>query len=101
MIRNMNINVLDIILVLLVVACVIAGYFKGLLRSVISFAKYALGLPLSFFIADKYSAQIYNSLFRETALNKVTSALEQSANIDSVVSSVKAVSYTHLRAHET
>ena len=29
MIRNMNINVLDIILVLLVVACVIAGYFKG------------------------------------------------------------------------
>ena len=89
MIRNMNINVLDIILVLLVVACVIAGYFKGLLRSVISFAKYALGLPLSFFIADKYSAQIYNSLFREAALNKVTSALEQSANIDSVVSSVK------------
>lgn len=50
MIRNMNINVLDIILVLLVVACVIAGYFKGLLRSVISFAKYALGLPLSFLL---------------------------------------------------
>ncbi len=89
MIRNMNINVLDIVLVLLVVICILAGYFKGLLRSVISFAKYAVGIPLAFFTADKYSSQIYNSLFREMALNKVTAAIEQSANIDSVVASVE------------
>ena len=61
----MQINILDIILVLSVAACIVAGYFKGLLRSVISFAKYAVGIPLAFFTADKYSAQVYNSFFRE------------------------------------
>ncbi len=85
----MNINILDVVLVLLVVVCVLAGYFRGLFRSVISFAKYAVGIPLAFFFADKYSTQIYNSLFREAALKKVTDSIEQTANIDSVVSSVK------------
>ena len=85
----MQINILDIILVLSVAACIVAGYFKGLLRSVISFAKYAVGIPLAFFTADKYSAQIYNSFFREIALNKVTNGIENSANIDSLAESVK------------
>ena len=85
----MQINILDIILVLSVAACIVAGYFKGLLRSVISFAKYAVGIPLAFFTADKYSAQVYNSFFREIALNKVTNGIENSANIDSLAESVK------------
>lgn len=85
----MQINILDIILVLSVAACIVAGYFKGLLRSVISFAKYAVGIPLAFFVADKYSAQVYNSFFREIALNKVTKGIENSANIDSLAESVK------------
>lgn len=53
--------------------------------SLISFVRFAVGVPLSFFISNTYSPVIYNQYVKEFAIEKITSQIDSSANIDAFV----------------
>lgn len=85
----MSINYIDIILIVIFASCVAAGYARGFLLSLISFAKYIVGFPLAFYVADTFSLPFYNKFVSGAALEKISQGLADSANIDSFVASVR------------
>lgn len=85
----MSVNYIDIILIVIFAACIAAGYARGFLLSLISFAKYIIGFPLAFYVADTYSLPFYNRFVSDAALEKISQGLADSADIDSFVSSVR------------
>lgn len=85
----MNINFIDIALIVVFAACIAAGYARGFILSLISFAKLIISFPLAFFVADNYSLSFYDKYVSAAALEKISQDLADSANIDSFVSSVR------------
>ena len=85
----MQINFIDLILIIIFAACVAGGYARGLVLSVISLAKYLVGIPLAFFAADELSRPVYDRFISEAALQKISEGITQSADIDSFTASVK------------
>lgn len=85
----MSVNYIDIILIVIFAACILDGYARGFLLSLISFAKYIIGFPLAFYVADTYSLPFYNQFVSGAALEKISQGLSDSANIDSFVSAVR------------
>lgn len=86
----MSVNYIDIILIVIFASCVAAGYARGFLLSLISFAKYIVGFPLAFYVADTFSLPFYNKFVSGAALEKISQGLADSANIDSFVASVRS-----------
>lgn len=85
----LSVNFIDVVLFLILAACIAGGYFRGFLLSVISFAKYIVGIPFAFWVADSLSGGIYEKFVSQAALKKISSGLSQTADIDSFVSSVR------------
>lgn len=85
----MVINYIDILLVIIFAASIAAGYARGLVLSLISFAKYIIGFPLAFYVADTYSAGFYDRFVESSAFERVAQGLSTTADIDSFVSSVQ------------
>lgn len=85
----MNINFIDIALIVVFAACIAAGYARGFVLSLISFARLIVSFPLAFYVADTYSGTFYDKYVSSAALEKISQGLADSANIDSFVSSVR------------
>lgn len=85
----MIVNYIDIILIVVFAACIAAGYARGFLLSLISFARYIIGFPAAFYVADTYSLAFYERFISSTALEKISQGLSDSADIDSFVSAVR------------
>ncbi len=85
----MVINYIDILLVILFAASIAAGYAKGFVLSLISFAKYIIGFPLAFYVADTYSSDVYERFVQSQVLERVSEGLSTAADIDSFVASVR------------
>lgn len=85
----MAVNYIDIILLVIFAASIACGYGRGLVLSLISFAKYLIGFPLAFYVADTYSASFYERFVQSRAVEYTAEALNSTADIDSFVSSVK------------
>lgn len=82
-------NFIDIILIVLALLTVIHGYSNGLIRSLISLLKYIIGLPVAFFVSDKYNIAVYNNFVREAAVQKVAEGISSSADLNAFSDSVK------------
>lgn len=85
----MSINFIDIILFVIFAACIAGGYSRGFLLSLISFAKYIVGVPLAFWAASDLSVPFYEKYVSQAALERISAGLAGSADIDSFVSSVR------------
>ncbi len=55
------------------------------MSSLVSFVRFAVGVPLSFFVSNTYSTVIYNEYVKNLAVEKITSQIDNSANIDAFV----------------
>lgn len=82
-------NYIDLFFMVLIILMIIAGYARGFLQSLLSFARFLVGVPLSFYISDKYYSVVYNNYVKDYALGKITSGIEGSVNVDEYVLSIK------------
>lgn len=82
-------NYIDIFFIVLIILMILAGYARGFLQSLMSFARFLVGVPLSFYVSDKYYSVIYNNYVKDYALGKIISGIESSANIDEYALSIK------------
>ena len=48
-------NFIDLSIIILILLIVWEGYARGFIVSLLSLVRFAVGIPVSFFIADKYS----------------------------------------------
>lgn len=81
-------NIIDIILIVAVLLFILHGYFKGFLVSVLSLARYLLGLPLCYFVAKNCSEPLYNALLRETINTQVAQTVE-GTGINGVITGIR------------
>ena len=71
-------NYIDIFILVLFVVIVFEGYARGFVVSLLSLARIAVGIPVSFLVADKCSNMVYTNYFRETNSQNVLTGIEKS-----------------------
>lgn len=71
-------NFIDIFILILFVVIVFEGYARGFLVSLLSLVRIAVGIPVSFLIADRFSNTVYTNYFRETISANVLKGIESS-----------------------
>ena len=81
-------NFIDLSIIILILLIVWEGYARGFIVSLLSLVRFAVGIPVSFFIADKYSLALYNSHFRENISSRIFADIE-STGISEYIASVK------------
>ena len=81
-------NIVDIVLIVLVLLIILHGYFKGFLVSVLSLARYVLGIPLCYFLAKNGSEPLYNALLRESISASVAQTVE-GTGLDGAISGIR------------
>ena len=81
--------IIDLILVVIFLATIYSGYARGLVLSLLSFARYLIGFPLAFFVANTYSNDVYNLFVKDAAEKTVSENLSSTVDIDALVSSVQ------------
>lgn len=84
----MNLNIVDIVLVVVALLIILHGYFKGFLVSVLSLARYALGIPFCYFVAKNCCEPLYNALLRESISTQVAQTVENTG-LDSAVAGIR------------
>ncbi len=82
-------NILDLILIFIIAATVAASYSRGFVLSLVSLVRYAVGMPVAFFVADRYNMVIYSRFVRDEAVSRVSQAIQSSADINGFASSVR------------
>lgn len=82
-------NYIDIVFIVIILATIIAGYSKGFVLSLISFARYIIGFPAAFFVADKYNALVYSSVVRSAALQEIQSSIADYADTDTYIGAIR------------
>ena len=85
----MEINFIDLILIVIFIGTILQGYARGFILSLISFAKYLVGVPLSFFIADSYNVAVYNNFVKDAVSQKISDGLSSAGDIDSFTASLQ------------
>lgn len=81
-------NIVDIILIAAVLLIILHGYFKGFLVSVLSLARYALGIPFCYYLAKNASEPLYNALIRESVSARIAQGIDNTG-IDSIIAGVR------------
>lgn len=81
-------NYVDLFIVVVFLIIVLEGYARGFFVSLLSLIRFAVGIPASFLVADKFSGVVYTNYFREGISANVLSGIEQSG-LDTYVASVK------------
>lgn len=81
-------NLTDLILIAVFLLIVFEGYLRGFIVSVLSLARVAVGVPLSYSVAKNLSEPLYNSVFRETFSNSLTNSID-SSGLESVINGVR------------
>lgn len=71
-------NYIDICVLILFVIIVFEGYARGFLVSLLSLVRIAVGVPVSFLIADRFSNTVYTNYFRETISADILKGMESS-----------------------
>lgn len=57
--------------------------------SLISFVRFLIGVPLSFAVSNNYASVIYDDYIKTTAIEKISSQIEKTADIDTFVGAFK------------
>ena len=81
-------NIVDIVLIVVVLLIILHGYFKGFLVSVLSLARYALGIPLCYFLAKNGSEPLYNTLLRDSISASVAQTVD-STGLDGAIAGIR------------
>ncbi len=81
-------NYIDLAFIIITALMVIIGAQKGLLVSLLSMLRFFIGVPLSFFVSEKYYQQAYDSFLKETAYNEVFEKVSQSQSVNSIIKAV-------------
>ena len=81
-------NLADFIIIIIFLLVVFEGYAKGFIVSILSLARVAVGMPVSYAVAKNLSEPLYNSVFRATFNDSLVSSLE-SSGLESVINSVR------------
>lgn len=91
----MEINFIDLILIVIFIGTILQGYARGFILSLISFAKYLVGVPLSFFIANSYNVAVYNNFVKDAVSQKISDGLSSAGDIDSFTASLQNAVFEH------
>ncbi|MDE6658744.1 MAG: CvpA family protein [Eubacterium sp.] len=81
-------NYVDLFIIVLFLVIVFEGYARGFLVSLLSLIRFAVGIPVSFLVAENYSTVVYTNCFRESINTQVLNGIENSG-LEQFVSSVK------------
>lgn len=65
------------------------GYRRGFLNSLISLARFIIGVPIAMFVCNTYSLDIYDRFVKDAALDKIAEKLQNSADLGAAVENVK------------
>lgn len=81
-------NSIDLCIIVIFLIIVFEGYARGFIASLLSLVRFAVGIPISFIVADKFSSVVYTDYFKETIRAEVLKGIENSG-LDTYVASVK------------
>ncbi len=81
-------NYIDLFFIVIFFVMIFSGYMKGFLVSLLSSLRFVISVPLSLFIANNYSADIYNAFLYEPVHNRVITEIDKTG-IESAVASVR------------
>ncbi len=81
-------NSIDLCIIVIFLIIVFEGYVRGFIASLLSLVRFAVGIPISFIVADKFSSVVYTDYFKETIRAEVLKGIENSG-LDTYVASVK------------
>ena len=81
-------NSIDICILILFVVIVFEGYARGFIVSLLSLIRIAVGIPLSFLVADRLSSTVYTNYFSEDIHADVLKGME-SSGVDTYIQSFR------------
>lgn len=81
-------NSIDLCIIVIFLIIVFEGYARGFIASLLSLVRFAVDIPISFIVADKFSSVVYTDYFKETIRAEVLKSIENSG-LDTYVASVK------------
>lgn len=81
-------NFVDLGIFILFLLIVFEGYARGFIVSLLSLVRFAVGIPVSFLIADKYASVIYAEHFRQSISNNIMAEIS-SSGVDTYTESVR------------
>ena len=85
---NYTLNYVDVIIVGVLLLAFFVGYAKGILITLVNLIRYSVGLFLCMFVANGYSEMFYNSFVKERIVNKLSTQVVTSANIDEILANL-------------
>ena len=85
---NYTLNYVDVIIVGVLLLAFLVGYAKGILITLVNLIRYSVGLFLCMFVANGYSEMFYNSFVKERIVNKLSTQVVTSANIDEILANL-------------
>lgn len=85
---NYTLNCVDVIIVGVLLLAFFVGYAKGILITLVNLIRYSVGLFLCMFVANGYSEMFYNSFVKERIVNKLSTQVVTSANIDEILANL-------------
>ena len=71
-------NSIDLCIIVIFLIIVFEGYARGFIASLLSLVRFAVGIPISFIVADKFSSVVYTDYFKETIRAEVLKGIENS-----------------------
>lgn len=83
------INYIDISIIVLFLIFSFVGYKRGILISVLSLARYIVGLPLCYGISDKYSQSVYTAFVEPRAVDYINKKIASANSLDEFTSGIK------------
>lgn len=85
---NYTLNYVDVIIVGILLLTFFVGYAKGILITLVNLIRYSVGLFLCMFVANGYYEMFYNSFVKERIVNKLSTQVVTSANIDEILANL-------------
>lgn len=85
---NYTLNYVDVIIVGILLLTFFVGYAKGILITLVNLIRYSVGLFLCMFVANGYYETFYNSFVKERIVNKLSTQVVTSANIDEILANL-------------
>lgn len=82
-------NIADLVFAVLTALLVFVGYKKGLIVSLLELVKTIVGIPVSYFVSNKYSEPFYEAFVRERMREKIAQQISEKTNIDELAASIK------------
>lgn len=81
-------NLADIIIILFSVLIVYVSFRRGFAVALVSMLSVLLGIPVSAFVSNRFSAPIYDKYLNEYVLQTVTKQLDKQGSVDAFVENI-------------